>query len=88
MSFHQYSIVLLVNNIALNNLLCEQEQLEKKKSKQVEKKKNKMALLHREAEEKRAMIEAKRGEEVLKTQEMAARYIATGTTPKKTIGCF
>jgi len=50
--------------------------------------KNKMALVHREAEEKRAMIEAKHGEEVLKTEEMAAIYRATGTTPKKTIGCF
>jgi len=44
---------------------------------------NKIALVHKEAEEKRAMIEAKRGEEVLKVEEMAAKYRATGTTPKK-----
>ncbi|BAT83660.1 hypothetical protein LR48_Vigan03g053600 [Vigna angularis] len=65
-----------------------EEQLEKKKAQQAEKMKNKMALVHKEAEEKRAIIEAKRGEEILKTEEMAARYRATGTTPKKTVGCF
>ncbi|QCE12274.1 Remorin [Vigna unguiculata] len=65
-----------------------EEQLEKKKAEQSEKMKNKMALLHRAAEEKRAVIEARRGEDILKTEEMAARYRATGTTPKKTMGCF
>lgn len=51
--------------------------------------KNKIAIIHKEAEEKRAVIEAKRGEMVLKVEEMAAKYRATGTTPKKTtIGCF
>jgi len=82
------SIVVVLNNIALKNLVCEQEQLEKKKAEQSEKMKNKMALLHRAAEEKRAVIEARRGEDILKTEEMAARYRATGTTPKKTMGCF
>ncbi|KAJ1408584.1 Remorin, C-terminal [Sesbania bispinosa] len=65
-----------------------EEQLERKKAEYGEKKKNKIALIHKEAEEKRAMIEAKRGEEVLKLEEMAAKYRATGTTPKKTMGCF
>ncbi|KAG4937162.1 Remorin [Glycine max] len=65
-----------------------EEQLEKKKAEYGEKMKNKVALVHKEAEEKRAMIEAKRGEEILQTEEMAAKYRATGTTPKKTIGCF
>ncbi|RDY09319.1 hypothetical protein CR513_06308, partial [Mucuna pruriens] len=65
-----------------------EEQLEKKKAEYGERKKNKMALLHKKAEEKRAMIEAKRGEEFVKTEEMAAKYRATGTTPKKTVGCF
>ncbi|KAL2330329.1 hypothetical protein Fmac_017910 [Flemingia macrophylla] len=65
-----------------------EEQLEKKKAKYAEKMKNKMALVHKEAEEKRAVIEAKRREELLKAQEMAEKYRATGTTPKKTIGCF
>ena len=50
--------------------------------------KNQIALVHKEAEEKRAMVEAKRGEEVLKAEELAAKYRATGTTPKKTFGCF
>ncbi|KAK1261432.1 hypothetical protein QJS04_geneDACA008803 [Acorus gramineus] len=31
--------------------------------------KNKIALIHKEAEEKRAMVEAKRGEELLKAEE-------------------
>ncbi|CAJ1817404.1 unnamed protein product [Sphenostylis stenocarpa] len=65
-----------------------EEKLEKKKAQYVEKMKNKMALVRKEAEEKRAMIEAKRGEEVLKAEELAARYRATGTSPKKTVGCF
>ncbi|MBA0617333.1 hypothetical protein Godav_026791 [Gossypium davidsonii] len=65
-----------------------EEQLEKKKAEYAEKMKNKVALLHKEAEEKRAMVEAKRGEEVLKAEEMAAKYRATGQTPKKVLGCF
>lgn len=62
--------------------------MEKKKAEYGEKMKNKMALVHKQAEEKRAMAEAKRGEEVLKAEEMAARFRATGTTPKKLLGCF
>jgi hypothetical protein len=50
--------------------------------------KNKVAIIHKEAEEKKAMVEAKRGEEILKAEEMAAKYRATGHTPKKIIGCF
>jgi hypothetical protein len=50
--------------------------------------KNKVAMIHKEAEERRAMVEAKRGEEVLKAEEMAAKYRATGHAPKKLIGCF
>ena len=65
-----------------------EEELEKKKAKYGEIMKNKIALIHKEAEEKRAAIEAKRGEVILKVEEMAAKYRATGTTPKKTIGCF
>ncbi|XP_071710365.1 remorin-like [Rutidosis leptorrhynchoides] len=60
-----------------------EEDLEKKKSKYIEKLKNKIALLHKTAEEKRAMTEAKRGEELLKAEEVAAKCRATGTTPKK-----
>ncbi|KAK6155721.1 hypothetical protein DH2020_009969 [Rehmannia glutinosa] len=65
-----------------------EEQLEKKKAEQIEKLKNKVALVHKAAEEKRAMIEAKRGEDLLKAEEIAAKYRATGTGPKKLLGCF
>ncbi|CAL5192643.1 unnamed protein product [Lathyrus oleraceus] len=65
-----------------------EEKLEKKKAHYGEIMKNKIAVIHREAQEKRAVIEAKRGEEVLKVEEMAAKYRATGTTPKKIVGCF
>ncbi|XP_061371576.1 remorin-like [Gastrolobium bilobum] len=65
-----------------------EEKLEKKKAGYVEKMKNKIALLHKQAEEKRAVAEAKRGEEHLKAEEMAAKYRATGTVPKKSVGCF
>jgi hypothetical protein len=50
--------------------------------------KNKEAIIHRQAEEKRAMAMALRGEEVIKAEEMAAKYHATGKAPKKLIGCF
>lgn len=73
---------------SFNVLVLEQEQLEKKKAECGEKMKNKIAMVHKEAEEKRAMVEAKRGEEILKAEEIAAKYCATGTTPKKTLGCF
>ena len=65
-----------------------QESLEKKKAEYVEKMKNKIAIIHKEAEEKRAMIEARRGEDLLKAEEMAAKYRATGSAPKKLLGCF
>ncbi|KAI3705793.1 hypothetical protein L1987_76035 [Smallanthus sonchifolius] len=60
-----------------------EEDLEKKKAKYIEKMKNKIALLHKTAEEKRAITEAKRAEEHLKAEEVAAKCRATGTTPKK-----
>ncbi|MBA0651288.1 hypothetical protein Goarm_015053 [Gossypium armourianum] len=65
-----------------------QEKLEKQKAEYVEKMKNKIALIHKEAEEKKAMVEAKRGEDLLKAEEIAAKYRATGTTPNKVLGCF
>ncbi|KAL0341057.1 UNVERIFIED_CONTAM: Remorin [Sesamum calycinum] len=65
-----------------------EEQLEKKKAEYIEKMKNRVALVHKAAEEKRAMVEAKRGEDLLKADEMAAKYRATGTGPKKLLGCF
>uniref|UniRef100_A0A0A9GEW5 Remorin C-terminal domain-containing protein n=1 Tax=Arundo donax TaxID=35708 RepID=A0A0A9GEW5_ARUDO len=65
-----------------------EEELEKKKAQYTEKMKNKKAIIHKEAEEKRAMVMAQRGEEVLKAEEMAAKYRATGLAPKKFLGCF
>lgn len=65
-----------------------EEDLEKKKAKYIEKMKNKMAILHKRAEEKRAITEAKRGEELLKAEELAAKCRATGDTPKKLLGWF
>ncbi|KAL6963495.1 hypothetical protein U1Q18_004521 [Sarracenia purpurea var. burkii] len=65
-----------------------EEKLEVQKAEYVEKMKNKAALIHKEAEEKRATIEAKRGEDILKTEEIAAKYRATGTGPKKLLGWF
>lgn len=62
--------------------------MEKKKAEYAEKMKNKVALIHKQAEEKKAMIEARRGEEFLKAEEMAAKFRATGQTPKKVLGCF
>jgi len=62
--------------------------LEKKKAEYAEKIKNKIATIHKEAEEKRAIIEAKKGEDLLKAEETAAKYRATGTAPKKLLGCF
>ncbi|KAF0931686.1 hypothetical protein E2562_005683 [Oryza meyeriana var. granulata] len=65
-----------------------EEELERKKAEYAEKAKNKEAIVHKEAEEKRAMVMARRGEEVIKAEEMAAKYRATGVTPKKHLGCF
>ncbi|KAJ8547609.1 hypothetical protein K7X08_011195 [Anisodus acutangulus] len=66
-----------------------EEQLLKKKAEYVEKMKNKIALLHKSAEEKRAITEAKRGEDLLNAEETAAKCHATKTTPKKPLcGCF
>lgn len=62
--------------------------MEKKKAEYVELMKNKIAQIHKQAEEKRAMIEARRGEEVLKAEELAAKHRATGTAPKKLFGCI
>ncbi|KAL3604094.1 hypothetical protein D5086_004953 [Populus alba] len=74
--------------IHINKISCRQEKLEKQKAEYAEKMKNRIALIHKEAEEKKAIVEAKRGEEVLKAGETAAKYRATGQTPKKLLGCF
>ncbi|CAM0870983.1 unnamed protein product [Alopecurus aequalis] len=64
----------------------EVEQLEKKKASYKEKLKNKLAALHKSAEEKRAMAEAKRGEEIILAEEMAAKYRAKSEAPTKLFG--
>ena len=66
----------------------EKEKLEKKKAEYKEQMKNKIALIHKEAEEKRAMIEAKRAEDLLRAEEAAAKYRTTGKAPKKLLGLF
>ncbi|MQM05209.1 hypothetical protein Taro_038017 [Colocasia esculenta] len=63
-----------------------EEVLEKKKAEYAEKMKNKVALIHKTAEEKRAMVEAKKGEDLLKVEEMAAKYRIKGLIPKKVLG--
>ncbi|KAK1421423.1 hypothetical protein QVD17_23748 [Tagetes erecta] len=65
-----------------------EEDLEKTKAKYIEKVKNKMVVIHKKAEEKRAMTEAKCREEVLKAEEIAAKCRATGETPKKLLKWF
>ncbi|WOL07186.1 remorin-like [Canna indica] len=65
-----------------------EEELEKQKAEYAETIKNKIALLHKVAEEKRAVVEARRGEEILKAEELAAKHRATGLVPKKAFGCF
>ncbi|XP_006341797.1 remorin-like [Solanum tuberosum] len=65
-----------------------EDQLEHKKAEYAEKIKNEVALIRQEADEKRAVVEARQGEEFLKAEETAARYRATGQTPKKQLlGC-
>ncbi|KAG8060096.1 hypothetical protein GUJ93_ZPchr0002g24107 [Zizania palustris] len=60
-----------------------EEELERKKAEYAEDTKNKEAIIHKEAEEKRATVLARRGEDMIKAEEMAAKYRATGVAPKK-----
>lgn len=73
----------------IENLLFGQEKLEKKKALYFEKMQNKIAELHKEAEEKRMMVEVAKNEERQKVEEMAEKYRAAGHTPKnKILPCF
>ncbi|KAL9993372.1 putative remorin [Helianthus debilis subsp. tardiflorus] len=65
-----------------------EEDLEIQKAKYIEKMKNKIVAIHKRAEEKRAITEAKCREEVLKAEEIAAKCRAAGETPKKLLGWF
>ncbi|CAL4917452.1 unnamed protein product [Urochloa decumbens] len=60
--------------------------LEMKKAAQAEKLRNSAAAARRAAEEKRAAAVAMRGEEVIRAEEAAARYRATGQAPAKLFG--
>ncbi|KAH0435612.1 hypothetical protein IEQ34_026561 [Dendrobium chrysotoxum] len=65
-----------------------EEAYEKKKAQRTEKMMNEIASIHKAAEEKRAIIEAKKGEGILKAEETAAKFKAAGIVPKKALGCF
>lgn len=65
-----------------------EEEIEKEKAEYVEKMKNKLAKIQKLAEEKRAVVEARRGEDILKVEEIGAKFRATGSTPNKLFGCF
>ncbi|KAH1251430.1 Remorin [Glycine max] len=65
-----------------------EEKLDRNKAKCVEKMQNKVAEIHRTAEEKRAMIEAYKGEEFLEIEEKAAKFRTRGYSPKKYLPCF
>ncbi|PKU63053.1 remorin [Dendrobium catenatum] len=65
-----------------------EEAYEKKKAQRTEKMMNEIASIHKAAEEKRAIIEAKKGEGILKAEETAARFKTAGIVPKKVLGCF
>ncbi|CAL9125760.1 Remorin, N-terminal region [Musa troglodytarum] len=65
-----------------------EERLEMKKADFEEKAKNKIAMIHKEAEERRAMVDSKHGEELLRAEEAVAKYHSAGHTPKKGVGCF
>ncbi|KAM3223473.1 hypothetical protein ACQJBY_057057 [Aegilops geniculata] len=70
-------------------LRTREEKLERKKAEYAEKMRNRMAMIHKEAEEQRAVVEARRQEEMIKCQETAAKHRSQGTTPKKKfLSCF
>ena len=66
----------------------EQADIEIEKAKEREKMKNKMAAIHKEAEEKRALVEAKKGQDIIKVEEAAAKFRSMGTLPGRLFKCF
>ncbi|KAG2677333.1 hypothetical protein I3760_12G092400 [Carya illinoinensis] len=64
------------------------EKFEKKKAEYGEKMKNKLAAIHRAAEEKRATVEAKRWEEIIKVEDTATKFRTAGYVPRNLLGCF
>lgn len=65
-----------------------EQDMEKKKAEYVEKMKNKIAEIHRSAEEKRAIVEAQKREEFVDLEETAAKFRSRGETPRKLFACF
>ncbi|KAI4315395.1 hypothetical protein L6164_028210 [Bauhinia variegata] len=65
-----------------------EEKLEREKAEYVEKMNNKMAVIHQSAEEKRAMVEAKRKEQFLKVEETAEKFRSSGYSPRRFLSCF
>ncbi|KAK9079662.1 hypothetical protein SSX86_001335 [Deinandra increscens subsp. villosa] len=65
-----------------------EEDIEIEKAKQREKMKNKISAIHKEAEEKRAVILAKKGQDIIKVEEAAAKFHATGTLPSRLFKCL
>ena len=65
-----------------------QEKLEKRKATCVELVRNEIAAIHMRAEEERAFAEANHGEEILKAEEVAAKYRASGQLPSRYRICF
>jgi len=61
--------------------------LDKQRAKHIEKMKNSVASAHCKAQERRAAMEARRAEDIVKAEEMAARIRATGKMPRKCL-CF
>ncbi|XP_027343171.1 remorin-like [Abrus precatorius] len=70
------------------NLKRIEEKLERNKAECVEKMQNKVAEIHRSSEEKRALIEAQKGEDFLKIEEKAAKFRTRGYPPRKCLPCF
>ncbi|KAG0579121.1 hypothetical protein KC19_4G074800 [Ceratodon purpureus] len=60
-----------------------QENLDKQRAKHIEKMKNAVASAHCKAQEKRAAMEARRAEDIVKAEETASRIRATGKMPRK-----
>ncbi|PIN27214.1 hypothetical protein CDL12_00007 [Handroanthus impetiginosus] len=64
------------------------EKIEKKKAEYRERMKNKMAIIHKAADEKKAFVESDRQKDFLAVEEAASKFCATGSTPKKLFACF
>lgn len=68
-------------------LRTSEEKLENERAACIEKARNKIALVQRIAEEKRALAEAHHGRQVLKAEEVAAKCRASGARPRRFFCC-